>query len=417
MTKNIEGIANKIGIYAPQGQISIENLILEQGVSQRTSVESEKTLHTAFIDQARDIHPSKGIGVSRIRKNIFLDIFDPDSRLTLGISNDLNSREHYRLLAKTLNASVFLCDDFVILPPAFLLECPLVFKLVKSASVFMEEGLIRLPIRDRSFSEFYEKKLEEYSEVVENYPTMFGKMGIKAVNWVKKYSHSRIERNAKIGQELAQIWAEGADTNPYWKKHISLIPNDILETVRQLPLNLHERGKAITWGLVAKEIPYNQTGMPVRVTQKLIQNGYIALYLNEYDLKVVSNLPFSQDSFGHGLNNLPYDYEALRAALKPLNLFDLILDLLPEELLLLRYLAGYSRFIDVFDRTAHECESVSQIRKYFAIAAASCSSKIQQSKLDLEKISKERLNPRSHVSQEIVYLIDAILLQASLALS
>lgn len=380
MAKNIEGIANKIGIHAPQSQITIENLILGKDVSQSADIESDKALDTTSISQIYDVYRGKGISVSRTRKNIFLDIFDPDSRLALGISKDLNTQEHYRLLAKALNVSVFLCDDFVILPPAFLLECPLVFKLIKSASIFMEEGLIRLPIRDRSFSEFYEKKLEEYSEVVENYPTMFGKMGIQAVNWVKKYSHSRIERNAKIGQELAQIWVQSPDTNPYWKRHINLVPSEILETVRHLPINLHERGKAVTWGLVSKELPYNQTGMPVIVTQKLIQNAYISLYLDEYNLKVISNLPFSQDSFGHGLNNLPYDYEALKASLKPLSLFDLILNLLPEELVFLRYLSGYSRFIDIFDRITHECESVSQIRKYFAMAASNCNSKIKQYK-------------------------------------
>lgn len=414
MPDNIEGIANKIGVYAPQSQINITNLALGQNASKTLEAESSKTLEFSSPLKEKHIHQGGGVSLSRIRKNIFLDIFDPDSRLALGITNDLNTKAQYKLLSKALNVSVFLCDDFVILPPAFLLECPLVFKLVKSASIFMEEGLIKLPIRDRTFSEFYEKKLEEYSEVVENYPKMFGKMGTQAVNWIKGYSHTRIERSAKIGQELAQNWAEAPDVNSYWKKHINLIPNEILDAVRHLPLNLHNRGKAVTWGLLAKEIPYQQTGMLVRVTQKLIQNGYTALYLDEYDLRVVSKLPFSQDSFGHGLNNLPYDYEALKAALKPLGLFDKTLNLLPEEIVVLRYLSGYSRFIDVFDRISHECRSVSQIRKCFAIAASTCVSRIKQYQLDLEKITKEGDNFKTH---ERVKLIDAILLEISLTLS
>jgi hypothetical protein len=412
MPDNIERIANKIGVYAPQSQINITNLTMDQDVSKSPETTSSETLK--FSSLLQKIHQGRDISLGRIRKNIFLDIFDPDSRLAVGITNDLDTKAQYRLLSKALNVSVFLCDEFVILPPAFLLECPLVLKLVKSVSIFMEEALIKLPMRDRDFSKFYEKKLEEYSEVVENYPKMFGKMGTQAVNWMKRYSHTRIERNTKIGQGLAQIWAEGPDVNYYWKKHINLIPNEILDTVRYLPLNLHNRGKAVTWGLVAKELPYQQTGMPVRVIQKLIQNGYAALYLDEYDLKRVSNLPFSQDSFGHKCNNLPYDYEALKAALKPLGLFDITLNLLPEEIVFLRYRPGYSRFIDVFDRITHDCMSVSQVRKCFVIAASTCASRIKQHQSDLEKINKERDN---FATYEKVNLIDEILLEISLTFS
>lgn len=413
MPGDVEKIADKIGVYAPQGQIHITNLAIGHDASKNPEVTKTETFELRAI-QVKQENSYQNNYCNRIRKNILLEIFNPDSRLALGIFDDLDVKNQYKFLFKALNISIFLCDDFVIMPPTFLLECPVVLKLIKSVSLFMEEGIIRLPVRDRSFSEFYDKKLEEYSEVVENYPEMFAKMGTQAVNLMKKYSHTRIERNAKIGQGLAQIWAEGPDVNSYWKRHINLIPSEIVDTVRYIPTTLHSRGRAVTWGLIAKESPYQQTGMPVTVIQKLLQHSYAALYIKEYDLKVVSNLPFSQDSFGHGLNNLPYDYEALKAALKPLGLFDIVLSLSPEEMILLRYLHGYGMFIDVFDRVAHDCVSVSQIRKCFAMAAAACASKIKQYELNLEKIVSSKSESMNH---EKVCLIEQILLEASLTFS
>lgn len=348
------------------------------------------------------------------RKNIFLEIFNPDSRLVLGVYDDLNSKAHYAFLVRSLNASVFLCDDFVIMPPTFLLECPIVLRVMREASPFMAEGIMRLPMRDRSFSDFYEKKLEEYSEVTENYPGMFGRMGPQAVNLMRKHSQTKIERNSKIGQGIAQMWAAGPDINPYWKRHISLIPANILDKVRYIPETLHDRGRAITYGLVAKQSPYEETGMPVSLIQKLLQHSYSALYINEYDLKVVSNLPFSQDVFGHGLNNLPYDFEALRAALKPIGLFDIILTLPAQEMIALRYSYAYTKFISVFDEIAHRCSSSSQIRRHFTLAAASCSSQVKKCKSDLEKIIKRK---EFSATDDKINSISEILLESSLALS
>lgn len=348
------------------------------------------------------------------RKNILLEIFNPDSRLVLGVYDDLDKKSQYDLLFRALNASIFLCDDFVVMPPTFLLECPVVLKLIKVVSPFMAEGMIRMPMRDRSFSEFYEKKLEEYSEVTENYPEMFGKMGTQAVSLMKKHSQTRIERTVKIGQGLAQMWAEGPDVNPYWQKHIHLIPSEILDTVRYIPETLHNRGRAVTYGLIAKQSPYQQTGMPIPLIQKLLQHSYSALYINEYDLKVVSNLPFSQDVFGHGLNNLPYDFEALRAALKPLGLFDIILNLPAKEMIILRYLHGYTRFIFTFDKIANSCTSSSQVRRHFTLAAAICSNTIKRHQSNLHKLIeiKEGL-----IANEKVEMINEILLETSLTLS
>jgi hypothetical protein len=365
--------------------------------------------HTNFYSGHGD---SLNIKLSTLsRKNIFLEIFNPDSRLALGLYDDLTPSQQYKLLSKALNASVFLCDEFIVMPPTFVLECQVVHKLIRNVSAYMAEGIIRMPMRDSSFGKFYEKKLVEYSEVAKDYPRMFGRTGSQAVSLMMRFSQSRIIRNSLIGEGLAQMWAQGPDTNPYWKRNMKYIPSKMIDQIRYAPQALYQQGCAVTHGLISKRIPYEQSGIPAAVIQKLLQHSYAALYINEYDLKVLSGFPLRYDAFGHGINNFPYDYEALKAALSPLGLFKHILELSAEEMISLRYRLGYSRFIQAFDLVACQSTTSSEIRMCFAQAAANSS---KATKLLAKDLTRYNGNPNVTDRSEKIDIINEILLEGSL---
>src|SRR5207244_2460910 len=89
----------------------------------------------------------------------------------------------------------------------------------------------------------------------------------------------------------------------------------------------------------------------------VLQNQYFNIYMREYGLTVVTQLPFARFSFVLGSNDLTNDYEALRAALATLGLWDLIANLSADSMLSLRYRDGYYRFRRLFDRVTQKAAS------------------------------------------------------------
>src|SRR5438270_115746 len=95
--------------------------------------------------------------------NIFLDFFNRDSREIFGPFANTSRERHIKYLTEVANIAVFLCADYCVLPPGFLAECDMGREAILRRADYVIERLIRLPLRENTFDEFWDKKRREYS--------------------------------------------------------------------------------------------------------------------------------------------------------------------------------------------------------------------------------------------------------------
>ena len=151
--------------------------------------------------------------------NIFLSYFNHDYRLSLGIDDDQSKSVLVDLLKNILNLSVFLCEDYCILPPTFILESPISLAAAEFCEDYFFESLIKLPIRDKSFAYMYEKKLNEYAYAKNKHRHLFDNSAVKGLVFLQRVGRNAIiGRSAKIGKNLAQEWEAGPEVSDVWRR-------------------------------------------------------------------------------------------------------------------------------------------------------------------------------------------------------
>jgi hypothetical protein len=100
-----------------------------------------------------------------------------------------------------------------------------------------------------------------------------------------------------------------------------------------------------------------------------LQSDYFNIYLREYDLRVIKSLPFVRVNFARGYDDITNDYEALKASLSALRVWEFVAGLSAESMLSLRSKAGYYQFRAIFDLVAGQSENVWAVGESFARAS------------------------------------------------
>jgi nucleoside phosphorylase len=103
--------------------------------------------------------------------------------------------------------------------------------------------------------------------------------------------------------------------------------------------------------------------------------------MHEYNLRIVTSLPFSTSTFMLGLNDLSYDYEALACALQAIDAWHYVRCMSDTSLLRLRSKAGYLRFRDAFDRVTRVVRTRRELQRRFAQAAENSKGAIAEARL------------------------------------
>jgi len=167
-------------------------------------------------------------------------------------------------------------------------------------------------------------------------------------------------------------WEQGPDANPIWRSDVQDSALKTTERIRQIPREILTEGIAVTWPAIAQRI-----GGAVEASKyrPVLQNVYFSAYISEYDLEVISNLPYTAQPFVVTETHVAYDYEGLRAALTAAGVWDIVISLSAPSMIRLRRSAAYIRFREAFDLIARETDYVFQIRKVFAFAAEACKPK------------------------------------------
>src|SRR5689334_9088246 len=96
------------------------------------------------------------------RKNIFLDFMCPENHIIYGADRNLSTVTRVQLLCESLNVAVLLSGDYCFLPPGFALQSETIREALLSKRDFLTTGAVRIPIREASLADFFEKKLAEY---------------------------------------------------------------------------------------------------------------------------------------------------------------------------------------------------------------------------------------------------------------
>ncbi|MGN6202521.1 MAG: 5'-methylthioadenosine/S-adenosylhomocysteine nucleosidase family protein [Solirubrobacterales bacterium] len=297
--------------------------------------------------------------------NLFLDFLNRDSRQIFGTFANFNDERHLSELTRALNAAAFLCGTYCLVPPGFLVEDELAAEaLVNRRTAYLEERLVRLPLREAEFGMYWEKKEREYAGVRGNYQNLFNKEKRKLIS---PYVSALVNRRTKAGERIVETWTPAADTDPAWSGIAKRRPAKEIERAREIPVEVMEAGEAVTWPAIRKRLE-EVAGPEATIYRPLLQHHYFDVYIHEYGLAVLRDLPFARQDFvpGHDLYN---SYESLRRALGPLRLFELAVDLSAESMLRLRETRGYYDFFELYGTVVRQAETVTEVGAAFARVA------------------------------------------------
>jgi nucleoside phosphorylase len=294
--------------------------------------------------------------------NVFLDFLNRDSRQIYGLFSNVPDATHVELLNEGINVAVFLCADYCIMAPGFLAEDVLVQKAMARCETYTHERIIRMPIREESLESFFDKKLREYAPFRADYANLFDQ---DVQELIKKHSIALTSRTSSVAREIIDQWERGPDEGGIWRNFTDRIQPRELERIRRVPRSIYQTGIAVTWRSMV-ELLDNKSGVDLRQLRAILQNHYFSVYMREFDLRVVTNLPFSRSSFSLGSGDLTYDYEALKSALAAAGLWELVLSMSAPSMIALRQTSGYYIFRDIFDELARRCSTARDIGRVVA---------------------------------------------------
>lgn len=235
------------------------------------------------------------------RHNLFLDAFSPDYRRYFGlfqprerVSEPLRGEPlaHYEWLADALYTAALLTDASVFVPGAFVLQCPLLSRLVERNRLLVRESLLRMPIGDTDVQQDLERMRAKYPK--REFPRMHT---AEAETTVATVSEGAILRESQLTEGIVRIIQELPDTRQNgerWWRDVS--STDAALVIRSVERTFG-RGAPLTFAAVRETAPR----MPPTVQRAVfggIQYAFGSQHVDEYGLAVLIDIPGIHDHFG-----------------------------------------------------------------------------------------------------------------------
>jgi nucleoside phosphorylase len=262
-----------------------------------------------------------------------------------GLFNDISFEQHVAALCLALDVSVLLCEVNCISPPGFVIECDIAKEALRRRRLYLTEGLIRFPMRERSLGDYIEKKRREYAPYEELYGGIYDEASFQ---FLTDANGAFLHRKSEIGREIAEAWAAGPDRRTsLWKPIKASLNAAAVEIVRATPERLIDAGTAATWPAIRAQLP----DMPPETAgdiRRVLQNNYFRLYLREYDLVIIRHLPWMLDDFGLASSDPTYDFGLFSAVLSAVGIKRLLLNLEPYSLIRMKAHFGFLEFLDLY---------------------------------------------------------------------
>lgn len=296
--------------------------------------------------------------MNSLRKNIFLHQLNRDTREVFNLFSALDPRNHAALMRKTLNAAAILCEAHCYAPPGFIVEEQIAFDLVENQEAFLREGLIQLPMRERSLADFAEKKRIGYEPMRNRYSGLFDDTRI---GFLGNHATGIVNRKTQITKGILDQWEGGPEERKrIWTPVKKLIGAGTIDLISRIPFQLDQRGIAVTWSAIKPELPdlAQEASKELRDT---LQHVYFGQYCREFDLVALRNVPHIPYDFS--LPTAPaYDYRLLSAFLDSFDLREMLLEAPAELIIALRRQPGFIALIDAYSALANALASPTDVR-------------------------------------------------------
>ena len=279
-----------------------------------------------------------------MRKDVFLHQLNRDTREVFDLFGALTPERHATLIRRTLNAAAIVCESHCYAPPGFIVEEQIAFNLAENQQAYLREGLIQLPMREGSLSDFAEKKRTGYEPMRNRYSGLFDDTRI---GFLGNHATGIVNRKTQITQGILNQWEGGPEERRrIWTPVKTKLDAGTINLVAKIPLTLDQRGIAVTWSAIEPELP--PTARPAsRELRDTLQHIYFGQYCREFNLVALNSVPLIIHDFGLPTAP-PYNYRLLGAFLESFDLRDLLLDAPADFIVTLRRQPGFIALIDAY---------------------------------------------------------------------
>lgn len=253
-----------------------------------------------------------------MRKNILLHFFNLHAQEIVGmnIHSYRMSPSIRHFLSMALRAGILLSERAVVMPPGFFLESSAAFDVIARSSAFLDAGLIELPMRETNLADLIEKKRSEYQSVSHAFAGLFDDVRLEIFANTNPFF---VQRRTRIGETATLHWQSGPDEDPNWAQLLNKLSPNGVEHVRSAPIFLREEGVALTWPALLPHLNSEAMASETLVRVALQQN-YFDLYLTEFELAFLCDLPHNMDVFYPKGMKRYYSYRTLVNLLQSLNM-------------------------------------------------------------------------------------------------
>jgi nucleoside phosphorylase len=289
-----------------------------------------------------------------LRRDIFLHFLNRDTREIFGVYQTLKNDSHGALMRRALNAAVALCENRCIAPPGFIVEDQIVFELAENQRAYLSEGLIQFPMRESNLAEFAEKKRIGYEPMRDRYSGLFNDTRI---GFLGENATGIIGRRSRITESILQDWQGGAESgHKVWKPTMGVLMPAHVDLVAKIPVELNERGTALTWSAIAPQLP-NEAKAASTELRDVLQHIYFQQYCSEFKLIALTAIPHILRDFLLPHDDLVYSYRRLSLFLDAFEVRELIFDAPAELIVALRRRPGFIGFMDAYADVAAKATS------------------------------------------------------------
>ena len=285
-----------------------------------------------------------------MRRDIFLHQLNRDTREVFGLYVSLTPDNHARLMRRALNAAAMICETQCVVPPGFIVEDQIAFELAENQRAYLQEGLIRLPMRESSLADFAEKKRVGYEPMRDRYSGLFNDTRI---GFLGNNANGIISRKTHITEGILAKWTGGPQSRaPIWTPAKKLLIPSTIDRIAAIPRELDQRGMALTWSAIHPELP-PEAEAASGALRATLQNVYFSQYCEEFKLVALSGVPHVSHDFRIPTHK-SYDYRLLGSFLDSFDLRELLFDAPAGLIMALRKQPGFIVFTDAFVALAEQ---------------------------------------------------------------
>jgi nucleoside phosphorylase len=236
-----------------------------------------------------------------VRHDLFLDVFSPDYRRYFGL---FQPREqvveplrgeplaHYEWLSDVLYAAALIARKSVFIPHAFVLQCPLLSRLIENNRLLIRESVLRMPMGDDDVGESLERMRRTYLR--REFPRLFT---ADAESIVAAISEGAISRRSRLGRGIVTIIEQLPETQvngkDRWANVSKTDVNNIVKCVRSTLAD----GAPVTFESALERAPLLSSPTR-RLMFGCINYSYGIQHVREYGLAVLNDIPGIHDHFG-----------------------------------------------------------------------------------------------------------------------